>query len=333
METPTKSTSNFVHKTVLLHEAVESLNIKPNGIYVDGTFGRGGHSSLILKHLNQDGRLYVFDRDLEAIKVAQKLQSEDPRVIPVHAPFSSMGEYFTELNLQGKIDGILLDLGVSSPQLDDASRGFSFMNDGPLDMRMDQTQGITARDWLYRSDVKLIADSLYLYGEEKNSRAIARAICKLREQTEFSKFLLTTNALVDLVKSVEKKAVTNKNPATRTFQAIRIVINNELLELETALNASLFLLAPEGIISIISFHSLEDRIVKHFFKENNTTKALPKFLPVADTEIEQEEVYFKQISKALKPSKDEIQENPRSRSSILRWAQRSSKAYKEVEQD
>ncbi|RIY34131.1 16S rRNA (cytosine(1402)-N(4))-methyltransferase [Psittacicella hinzii] len=315
----------FKHTTVMLNEAVALLEIKEDGFYVDGTFGRGGHSSLILKHLGENGRLYVFDRDIEAIKHAQTLN--DPRIVIVHSPFSNMGEYFTQNNLLGKIDGILLDLGVSSPQIDNAERGFSFMHNGPLDMRMDQSSGLSAREWLYQTSEKEIADALFLYGQEKNSRSIARAIVQLRESTEFSDFLPDTDALVKLVKGASKKVDKNKNPATRTFQAIRIAINNELDELKTALNDSLKILSPQGKLSIISFHSLEDGIVKHFFKQYSTSESLPKFLPIADTDLEGNEPYFSHTTKAIKPSEEEIAVNTRSRSAILRGATRSSKPF------
>ncbi|RIY37868.1 16S rRNA (cytosine(1402)-N(4))-methyltransferase RsmH [Psittacicella gerlachiana] len=317
----------FTHTTVMLEPAVDCLEIIKDGIYVDGTFGRGGHSSLILERLGEKGRLYVFDRDLEAIACANKIQDE--RIIVVHAPFSSMGEYFQEQQLEGKINGILLDLGVSSPQLDDAERGFSFMRNGPLDMRMDQSKGFSAREWLYHSSEKEIADALYLYGQEKNSRAIAKAIVKLREDHKFDTFLPDTDSLVEVVKSASKKIDPNKNPATRTFQAIRIAVNNELGELEQALQDSIKLLAPHGRISIISFHSLEDRIVKHFFKENYEKPVLPKFLPIPDAAFTHDS-NFEKISNSIKPTDEEVSSNPRARSSILRWAQRSSKPYSRI---
>ncbi|MFC6276386.1 16S rRNA (cytosine(1402)-N(4))-methyltransferase RsmH [Psittacicella hinzii] len=311
----------FSHTTVMLHEAVEALDIKPEGIYIDGTFGRGGHSSLILSKLNAQGRLIAFDRDEQAIAVAKQIN--DPRLTLVHSEFSSMATYAKDHGLEGKIDGILLDLGVSSPQLDDASRGFSFMHKGPLDMRMNQHAGLTAREWLYQNDEKTIADVLWLYGEEKNSRQIARAICERKNQVSFEEFLPDTDSLVQLIKQASRKIDKNKNPATRSFQAIRIAVNDELGELERVLQSSLTLLKTDGRLSIISFHSLEDRLVKQFFKQQHQGKPIPKYMPILDEHWDSE-IYYSQISKALKPSQAEIEVNPRSRSAVLRWAQRSA---------
>lgn len=307
--------TTFSHTTVLLHPTVDALRVKEDGVYVDGTFGRGGHSSLILEKLGPNGRLIAFDRDLRAVEHAKTLN--DPRLTIIHKQFSCMEQELEALGLMGKIDGILLDLGVSSPQLDDASRGFSFMHNGPLDMRMDQTQGMDARQYLYQTPEKEIAEVLWKFGEEKNSRQIARAIVALRDKVEFADFLPTTNDLVDLVKANSRHKDKNKNPATRTFQAIRIAINNELGELETVLDSSLRLLAPEGYISIISFHSLEDRIVKQFFAQHHKGREIPRNMPILDSQWDAR-IYYKEISKAIKPSEAEIEANPRSRSAILR---------------
>lgn len=319
-------TQAFSHTTVMLNEAVDALTIKNDGIYIDGTFGRGGHSRLILSKLGPNGRLIAFDRDIQAIESATTV--DDPRFTIIHAPFSQMEEQLITMGLQGKISGILLDLGVSSPQLDDAQRGFSFMNNGPLDMRMDQTRGQSAREWLYTHSEKEIADVLWKYGEEKNSRAIARAIVGLQQEVDFNSFLPDTESLVRLIKTTSKKIDKNKNPATRSFQAIRIAVNNELQELETVLLSSLRLLAPEGRLSIISFHSLEDRIVKQFFREHNQGKPIPKNMPIMDNQWDSE-IYFNNISKALKPTEEEIAVNTRSRSAVLRWAQRSNLLLKD----
>lgn len=311
----------FKHVTVMLEPAVQALEIDRSGIYVDGTFGRGGHSRLILSKLNADGRLIAFDRDLAAIQTAQQIN--DPRFTIVHARFSTMKTYLEEQGLLGKVSGILLDLGVSSPQLDDQSRGFSFMNNGPLDMRMDQTSGLSAREYLYSTSEVELSNVLWTYGEEKNSRLIARKIKELAETQSFEEFLPDTQSLAELIKKCSKKFDKNKNPATRSFQAIRIAVNNELGELESCLADSLALLKPQGRLSIISFHSLEDRVVKNFFREHSTPKPIPKHIPIIDSEVAQD-LMLEKTSKAILPSEEEIAQNVRSRSAVLRWAQRSN---------
>ena len=244
------------HITVLLHEAVEGLAIKPDGIYVDGTFGRGGHSRLILQQLGPNGRLIAIDRDPQAIAEAAKIQ--DPRFEIVHGPFSGIASYLDERGLLGKVDGFLLDLGVSSPQLDDAERGFSFMKDGPLDMRMDPTSGQSAAEWLARADVDDIAWVLKTFGEERFAKKIGRAIVHDRVEKPFTRTRQLAELIARLIPNKEK----NKHPATRSFQAIRIYINSELEEVERAMEGALTVLAPAGRLAIISFHSLEDRLVK-----------------------------------------------------------------------
>lgn len=316
--------SEFTHITVMLEPAVEALQINPDGIYVDGTFGRGGHSRLILDKLSAQGRLIAFDRDVAAVAIAKTIV--DPRFSIVHAPFSSMLDFLSEQDLVGKVDGILLDLGVSSPQLDDASRGFSFMHNGPLDMRMDQSQGLSARELLYTIDEKELADILWLYGEEKNSRQIARQIKELAAVTSFEDFLVDTHSLVELIKKASKKIDKNKNPATRSFQAIRIAVNDELGELERCLENSLRILKADGVLSVISFHSLEDRIVKNFLRNNHVAPPLPKHLPVIDSQY-QTKMPLAKISKAIMPTQQEIDKNSRSRSSVLRWGIRSQHPY------
>lgn len=308
----------------MLHEAVAALNLKADGVYVDGTFGRGGHSRLILSQLGPTGRLIVFDRDLRAIEAATALAAEDSRVTVVHSAFSQMQPELAKLGIN-QVDGILLDLGMSSPQLDDASRGFSFMKAGPLDMRMDQSSGQTAREYLYSVDEATLAHVLWTYGEEKNSRAIARAIKQLAETVSFSEFLPDTLSLVELIKKASKKVDKNKNPATRSFQAIRIAVNGELEQVEQVLDASLDLLKPTGRLSVITFHSLEDRIVKQFLSANFKGKPIPKDMPIFDHQWDNQ-AYLSAISKALKPSPAEIDVNTRSRSAVLRWGERNSRA-------
>lgn len=310
-------TQNFSHITVLLNEALEGLALKPGGIYIDATFGRGGHSRQLLSQLSDDGTLYAIDRDPTAIAVARELEQEDARFNILPGPFSGLAEYVEALGLTGQIDGVLMDLGVSSPQLDDAQRGFSFMRDGPLDMRMDPTSGRSAAQWLAQADVDEISWVIKNFGEENWAVHIARAIVKDRVEAPFE----TTKQLADFIARVVPVKDKNKHPATRTFQAIRIYINSELEEIEQALLASIDVLKPEGRLSVISFHSLEDRIVKRFIRKQSKGDDIPFGLPMTEDELDKTRRY-KAIGKAIKPSKDEIEENPRSRSSVLRIAQR-----------
>jgi 16S rRNA (cytosine1402-N4)-methyltransferase len=310
-------TQNFSHITVLLNEALEGLALKPGGIYIDATFGRGGHSRQLLSQLSDDGTLYAIDRDPTAIAVARELEQEDARFKILPGPFSGLAEYVEALGLTGKIDGVLMDLGVSSPQLDDAQRGFSFMRDGPLDMRMDPTSGRSAAQWLAQADVDEISWVIKNFGEENWAVHIARAVVKDRVEAPFE----TTKQLADFIARVVPVKDKNKHPATRTFQAIRIYINSELEEIEQALLASIDVLKPEGRLSVISFHSLEDRIVKRFIRKQSKGDDIPFGLPMTEDELDKTRRY-KAIGKAIKPSKDEIEENPRSRSSVLRIAQR-----------
>ena len=305
------------HITVLLDEAVNGLAIKKDGIYVDGTFGRGGHSRHILKQLGENGRLIAIDRDPRAIAVGEALMKEDPRFTIIHGPFSGLADYIEELDLVGKIDGVLLDLGVSSPQLDDAERGFSFMRDGPLDMRMDPTSGISAAEWLATADVDDIGWVLKTFGEEKFAYRIARAIVADREETPF----LRTLQLAQLIERICPKKEKKKHPATRSFQAIRIYINSELEEIHKVLDGALKVLAVGGQLSVISFHSLEDRIVKRFIRKQEKGREYPAGLPLTEAQMKQGKT-LKSKGKALKPSAREIKENARARSSVLRVAEK-----------
>lgn len=305
------------HITVLLDEAVNGLFLKKDGIYVDGTFGRGGHSRHILQQLGENGQLIAIDRDPRAIATAQELMKEDPRFSIVHGPFSGLAEYIKELDLEGKIDGVLLDLGVSSPQLDDAERGFSFMRDGPLDMRMDPTSGISAADWLAKADVDDIGWVLKTFGEEKFAYRIARAIVADRDETPF----LRTLQLAQLIERLCPKREKKKHPATRSFQAIRIYINSELEEIHKVLDGALEILAIDGFLSVISFHSLEDRIVKRFIRKQEKGREYPAGLPLTDAQMQHGKT-LKSVGKAIKPSKQEIEDNKRARSSVLRIAQK-----------
>ena len=315
------SFSSPEHITVLLHEAVNGLALKENGIYIDGTFGRGGHSRLILSKLSPNGRLIGFDRDPRAIAEAKKIQ--DSRFHIEHNSFSHIPEICEKLNLVGKIDGILLDLGVSSPQLDEAERGFSFMKDGPLDMRMDTTQGLSATEWLKQVSVEDLTWVLKTFGEERFAKRIATAIVDYNKSAakNGTEFLSRTSQLAELISQAVPFKDKHKHPATRSFQAIRIFINAELDELESVLNSALDMLAPEGRLSIISFHSLEDRMVKHFMKKQSKGEDIPKGLPLREDQIQRNQK-LKVIGKAIQPSDAEIQANPRSRSAVLRVAER-----------
>ncbi len=309
---------NFAHLSVLLNETVSGLEIKPDGIYIDGTFGRGGHSRVVLSQLRANGRLIAIDRDPQAIEAAKQF-SDDERFSIVHGGFGQLQQYVQELNLVGKVDGVLLDLGVSSPQLDDAKRGFSFLRDGPLDMRMDNSQGQTAAQWIARAEIEDMAWVFKTYGEEKNSRHIARCIDADREKTPF----LRTKDLADLIFRITKKKEKHKHPATRVFQAIRIYINSELEQIDQALEGAMNVLAPEGRLSVISFHSLEDRMVKRFIRRHSQAAEAPFGLPITEAELNKNRK-LKPVGKAQKPSEAEIEQNPRSRSSVLRVAQRLS---------
>ncbi len=307
----------MTHLSVMLEEALHHLSTKGDGVYIDGTFGRGGHSQRILKALGKNGRLIAFDRDETAINCerAQKL-SQDSRFKLVHAPFSEMEKVVTNLNLNGKINGILLDLGVSSPQLDDETRGFSFMNDGALDMRMDITQGLSAAQWLSQIDEKALVQVLFDYGEERFARRIANAIITTRATQPIE----TTRQLAKLIEDTIPFREKHKHPATRSFQAIRIAVNNELGELELVLKQAKNLLNSNGRLVVISFHSLEDRIVKRFMRDESGVKRNVGKLPIKEADIEKGVLNV--LSKAIKPTAEEIAQNSRSRSAVLRVAER-----------
>ena len=309
------------HITVLLHEAVDGLALKEDGIYIDATFGRGGHSRLILSKLSANGRLIAIDRDPRAIAEAQKIQ--DPRFHIEHNSFSAIPEICEKLGLTGKIDGILLDLGVSSPQLDDAERGFSFMKDGPLDMRMDTTKGLSAAQWLQQVSEQDLAWVLKTFGEERFAKRIAQTIVNYNKSAveKNSEILNRTLQLAELIAQSVSFKDKHKHPATRSFQAIRIYINSELEELESLLQSALTVLAPQGRLSVISFHSLEDRMVKHFMRKQSKGEDIPKGLPLREDQIERRQT-LKTIGKAIQPSDEEIAFNPRSRSAVLRIAER-----------
>ena len=307
-----------LHHTVLLNEAVDALLAQSDErdepqIYIDGTFGRGGHSRAILKKLPANARLIAFDRDPEAIAVANALQTEDERLEPKHSAFGEMSAVLGDMGLMGRVDGLLLDLGVSSPQLDDAERGFSFMRDGPLDMRMDTTQGISAAQWINSASETEIADVLYHYGEERHSRRMARRVVAERTISP----ILRTGVLAEMIKEANPSWERDKHPATRAFQGIRLFINRELEQLELALDQALEILRPGGLFVVISFHSLEDRIAKRFIAKHARGDDFPRGLPVAQSQLNPK---VKPRSKAIKPSRDEIDRNPRARSAVMRVA-------------
>ena len=312
------------HVTVLLHEAVDALNIRPNGIYVDGTFGRGGHSRLILSKLGEEGRLVVFDKDPQAIAVANELAAQDKRVSVVHNGFATFQTALDELGIE-KIDGALFDLGISSPQIDEAERGFSFRFDAPLDMRMDPTRGVSAAEWIAAADEQELHEVIKNYGEERFSRQIARAIVSQRETAPID----TTRKLAQLVAQNVRTRERGQDPATRTFQAVRIFINRELEEVKEVLPQVTGRLKEGGRLAVIAFHSLEDRIVKQFVKQYSQPPQLPRWAAVKEADLPQPPL--KVVGKAVKPSEEETAANPRARSAVLRVAERTSGKF-EVQQ-
>ena len=300
----------WAHRTVLLNEAVEALHIKPDGHYIDATFGRGGHSRLILSQLAADGRLTAFDKDLEAIAEAQRIA--DPRFSIRHQAFSQLAEL-----APSSTDGLLMDLGISSPQIDNPARGFSFRSDGPLDMRMDTTRGQSVADWLADASIESMTEVIRDYGEERFAGQVAKAI-DLRRSTRGA--LRSTAELAEVVAGAVKTREPGKDPATRTFQALRIFINAELEELQQALAASLKVLQPGGRLVVISFHSLEDRIVKQFIAEHSR-EVFDRRAPFAAPKA----MRLKALGR-VKPGEAEIAGNPRSRSAVMRVAERTTEA-------
>ncbi len=310
---------DFSHQSVLFNESLDALGIKPDGVYVDGTFGRGGHAGAILALLNDDGRLFVMDKDPQAIACARQKFSDDERVTIIHDDFADMKSHMERHGVQHLVDGVLLDLGVSSPQLDDAGRGFSFQNNGPLDMRMNTEKGISAAQWLMTAREKEIADVLWKLGEERFSRRIAKAIVEYRQQEAIA----DTATLASIISGCVPGGKEKKHPATRSFQAIRIKINQELESLMRLLDDVFDILKLGGRLVIISFHSLEDRIVKRFMKKNSTPPVLPKGLPLREEDINHA-LRLRVMGKAIKASVEELCRNPRSRSAVLRIAERVS---------
>jgi len=307
----------LAHTTVLLSEAVEALDIKPDGVYVDGTFGRGGHSARILERLGGAGRLIALDKDPAAVAAGKAWR--DARFRMVHRSFAQLAEVMREQGV-AKVDGILLDLGVSSPQLDDAGRGFSFRFDAPLDMRMDTSSGMTAAEWLATVDEGFLAEVIRDYGEERFAKQIARAVVAARAIQP----IRTTRQLVELVGKTVRTHEAGQNPATRTFQAIRIYLNGELEELARVLPECVTLLKSGGRLAVISFHSLEDRIVKRFMRDMAEGDKLPRDVPIRASEVPRGKLCL--IGKAVRASEAERTANPRARSAVMRVAERSDVA-------
>ena len=306
------------HITVLLNEAVDALNIQAGGTYIDGTFGRGGHSKKILEKLGSKGKLYAIDRDLAALATGQSIT--DARFHINHLHFSEVNQLAVEHNLT-RIDGILLDLGISSPQIDEGERGFSFRFDAPLDMRMDQTRGKTAAELLTTISEQQLGKVIKNYGEERFAKQVARAIIKERDD---GRPITSTGQLAKIVASAIPKIEPGQNPATRTFQALRIFVNSELEELSLILPQCLSLLATGGRLVVISFHSLEDRIVKRFIQSEQNRDDLPSNFPVKAKDLPQPRLMA--VGKAIKPSASEVKANPRSRSAVMRVAVRTATA-------
>ena len=305
----------FSHQSVLLDEALESLNIRPSGVYIDATFGRGGHSRAILQRLDEKGRLIAFDQDPEAVAYGREQFADEPRLTIEHCNFNQVADVVEQYGLTGKIDGVLMDLGVSSPQLDDAERGFSFLRSGPLDMRMDTSRGITAREWLAKVKPADLINVLKRYGEEKFAKRIATAIVETREQREIK----DTGDLAEIISNAIPVKEKYKHPATRSFQAIRIFINEELQAVEQGLKGAASVLAKGGRLSVISFHSLEDRIVKRFMRDISSRPKLPAGLPVMEADIE---VPYRLVGKPVVAGEAELAVNPRARSARLRVLER-----------
>lgn len=305
------------HYSVLLKESIDGLlacDGANDGVFVDGTFGRGGHSRALLARLGESSKLIGFDKDPEAVAMGEALQKEDSRFTMVHSSFADMKGQLSGLGIE-QIDGVLLDLGVSSPQLDEADRGFSFMKDGPLDMRMDNSQGQTAAEWIAEAAASEIATVLKEYGEERFGKRIAAAIVEAREEKPITRTL----ELSGIVTAANPKWEKTKHPATRAFQGIRIFINRELDDLSSTLGDVVELLKPAGRIAVISFHSLEDRIVKRFFREQSRGKDLPMSIPVTESMLDKK---LKILGKPFKASEAELEENIRSRSAVMRIAER-----------
>jgi len=308
-------TQHNEHYPVMLEEALSGLNIQSNGYYIDGTLGRGGHSRSILNRLSDDGRLLALDKDPQAIHFAEQGIGKDPRVSLHHGSFTDMGKVAHEMGWTGKVSGILLDLGVSSPQLDDPQRGFSFKQSGPLDMRMNTAAGVSAAEWLAYAEASEITQVLREYGEERFAKRIANAIVRERDEAPID----TTQRLATIIAAANPKHEKGKDPATRSFQAIRIFINQELDDIKSILTQVIDLLAPGGRLVVISFHSLEDRLIKRFIREQSRGDDFPPDLPITHAQLDPK---IKAIGKAQHAIDAEVHRNVRARSAVLRVAER-----------
>lgn len=306
-----------MHTPVLMQEVIQGLNVIPHGLYVDCTFGRGGHSQAILNALNQEGRLIAIDKDLTAIAHGESFFSNDPRLRLVHGSFSQIATITKQLGMNGQVNGILMDLGVSSPQLDDPQRGFSFMHQGPLDMRMDVTQSLNAEGFVNHAEEREMAFVFKEYGEERFALRIARAIVRARLEAP----IRTTHELAEIVKRANPKWEKHKHPATRVFQAIRIHVNRELDDLTAGLEQCVDVLAPHGRLAVISFHSLEDRLVKQFMRNKERGAQPPPGIPIRAVEVTK---IFRRVGKSIRPSEIEIEQNSRARSAVLRIGEKLS---------
>ncbi len=311
------SEMDFSHAPVMRDEVMQHMKVRPDGIYVDGTYGRGGHAQSILSCLDDKGRLIVMDKDPDAIKAAQDTIGKDSRVTILHDDYANLSERLIAMEMTQCIDGVLLDLGVSSPQLDDASRGFSFQKNGQLDMRMDPGQGESAALWLARADEKEISYVLWEYGEERHARRIARKIVEARQEQAIE----DTASLSDLISRCVPQGKHHKHPATRSFQAIRIHINQELVQITHFLDSIFDVLKIGGRLLVISFHSLEDRLVKRFFRRHSNKPRIPRGMPVRDADLIAS-IRLKVIGKMIKAGIRELELNPRARSAVLRIAER-----------
>lgn len=307
--------AGFSHRPVLLTETLTGLALQPDGVYMDGTFGRGGHARAVLQQLGPTGRLLAIDKDPAAIAEAEELHEQDKRLTVWRGAFTMLERIAQQENITGHVNGVLLDLGVSSPQLDDAERGFSFQHDGPLDMRMDPDSGISAADWLMQTPQDDIARVLREYGEERFSGRIARHIVEAREKQALTR----TSELANLIASAVPTRERGKHPATRSFQALRIAVNNELNELPQALEQAVNVLAPNGRLCVISFHSLEDRLVKRFMRDKVRP---PNDLPELPYAVAAAKPQLRLVGKALRAGETELQQNPRARSAVLRVAEK-----------
>lgn len=303
------------HESVLLEKAVDAVMVGDGGIYIDGTYGRGGHTSLLLRRLSSEGRVLAIDKDPEAVEDARQRWVDEPRFEIEQGSFAEMGEFAERRQWLGRVRGVLLDLGVSSPQLDNAERGFSFLKSGRLDMRMNPSEGRSAAQWLAGAGEREIADVLYEYGDERFSRRIARAIVREREQGPIEDTVQLAEIIADAVPRHEK----GKHPATRSFQAIRIFINKELEDLQQGLEAAVEVLEKGGRLAVISFHSLEDRIVKRFMRRETQGDPVPRRLPVTGAAAAGR---LRLVGKAVRPDEAEVATNPRARSAIMRVAER-----------